>query len=101
MANLLGNRLSPDWSTTVTRLKNNRLLKMDSQLARMAFQTTIYWIWRERNGRSHQNPTNTASSIARTIHKAIHDRLLSLSHGSRAGDNEAILRWNAVTRRDM
>lgn len=62
MAGLLGHRINPNWNLTLTHLKHNNLSKVDSQQSKMAFPSTLYWIWREHNSSRHQNPPNSAQS---------------------------------------
>ncbi|CAN6846377.1 unnamed protein product, partial [Brassica oleracea] len=41
--------INSDLSRTVANFRSNKLSKMDAQIVKMAFQSSIYWIWRERN----------------------------------------------------
>ncbi|WZZ70471.1 hypothetical protein YC2023_081841 [Brassica napus] len=44
----------------------------------MAFQASIYGIWRKRNGRRHLHPPHSALYIARTVHREMQNRLIAL-----------------------
>ncbi|KAF2562748.1 hypothetical protein F2Q70_00017184 [Brassica cretica] len=64
----------------------------------MAFQSSIYWIWRERNGRRHLHPPRSALYITRIVHHKMQYRLMALQYGS--GDelpNDGVSRWNTKT----
>lgn len=96
MNRFLESRIKPDWSRTLASLRNNRLNKLDFQLVKMAFQASIYWIWRERNGRRHHHSPNSTVYIARTIHREMQNRLLALQQGSTdQEDNEGLQKWNS------
>ncbi|CAN6908598.1 unnamed protein product, partial [Brassica oleracea] len=51
----------------------------------MTFQGSIYWCWRERNGRRHLHPPHSALYIARTVHREMQNRLVALQVGSQDG----------------
>ncbi|XP_009150330.1 uncharacterized protein LOC103873689 [Brassica rapa] len=52
---LSGNRTDPDWTITLHFVAGNNLQIMDKILLKMVFQTSIYHIWKEGNGRRHQS----------------------------------------------
>lgn len=63
---------------------------------KMAFQATIYWIWRERNGRRHLQAPNSTLYIARTVHREMQNRLLALQQGNTVqGNSDGMERWNS------
>lgn len=68
---LLGQRMDPDWSDTLMFTQCASFSPLDSMLVRMMFQMTIYGVWRERNGRRHQNPWSTAAQVTRSIDKTM------------------------------
>lgn len=52
--NLLGRHINPDWEQTLASLQRMGGRKgMDAILAKLLFQTVVYHLWRERNGRCH------------------------------------------------
>ncbi|KAG7543972.1 Reverse transcriptase domain [Arabidopsis thaliana x Arabidopsis arenosa] len=75
---ILGRMLSPDWSRTLTSIRSSRLSKQDNTLLRMIFQSTLYLVWRERNGQNHNNGSNAASVLVNMIDKIIRDRISTL-----------------------
>ena len=50
---LLGARVNPDWSITITSLLSTRRKETDTCLLKLALQTSIYSIWWELNSRRH------------------------------------------------
>lgn len=98
MAPFLAGRINPDWSRTIASLRNNRLPKIDTQIVKMTFQASIYWTWRERNGRRYLNPPHSAVYIARSVYREMQNRLIALHHGKGDGVlNEGLNRWNTKT----
>lgn len=91
MNQFLEGRINHDWSRTVASFRSNRLSKLDAQLVKMAFQASIYWIWRARNGRRHLHSPNSAMYICRTVRRQMQYRLKTLQYGSR---DEVANRWN-------
>ncbi|CAN7022171.1 unnamed protein product [Brassica rapa subsp. trilocularis] len=64
----------------------------------MVFQASIYWSWRERNGRRYLHPPHSAMYIVRTVHREMQNRLIALQVGSGDGvTNEGLSRWNTKT----
>lgn len=76
---IIGRGINPDWHWTVQYLIGMQK-SMESFLARMLFQTTIYHIWRERNGRRHQQPRTTVEQMKRRVDKAVRTRIISLKY---------------------
>lgn len=77
---LLGTLASPDWNATTRSLLRQNRNKLDSVLLQMVFQTSIYFIWRERNTRKHQGVWGTTDGMIRRIKKAIRNRISSLKY---------------------
>ncbi|KAF8113491.1 hypothetical protein N665_0049s0007 [Sinapis alba] len=95
MNRFLVGRINPDRSRTLVSLRSNRFSKLDTQVVKMDFHASIYWIWRERNGRRHLQPPNPALYIARTVHREMQNRLQALQLGNvEDGKNERLRRWN-------
>lgn len=79
---------------TVASFRSNRL----SKLVKMAFQASIYWIWREKNGRRHLHSPNSVMYIARTVRRQMQKWLKALQYGSRDEvANDGLNRWNTKT----
>ena len=77
---LSGSRTDPDWTITLQFVSENNLQVMDKILLKMVFQTTIYHIWRERNGRRHHAGFRSVDQLVRIIDKAIRNRITSLRY---------------------
>ncbi|XP_018435942.1 uncharacterized protein LOC108808268 [Raphanus sativus] len=90
---LLGSRVSPDWTLTVTSLLSSRRKEIDTCLLKLAFQATIHSIWRERNNRRHQGDPLSPSQVVRYIDKTIRNRISSLRHRKPAFYGEMMQRW--------
>lgn len=90
-ANILHSRINPDCHITVHSLLRNRLTKNDALLVRMAFQASIYGLWREKNGGRHQRQHTSPSHLARMLHKGITNLLLSLRQDQEVSNVDDIL----------
>ncbi|XP_013645494.1 uncharacterized protein LOC106350104 [Brassica napus] len=53
---LLADQASPDWIDTLNFLHLGGRNLMDQILLCMMFQTTVYYLWQERNTRRHEGP---------------------------------------------
>ncbi|VVB12376.1 unnamed protein product [Arabis nemorensis] len=62
---------------------------------RIAVQTTIYVLWKERNCRIHHNISLSADCIFRQIDRAIRDTLLARRF--RKGCNDLLSLWSAFS----
>ncbi|XP_056848817.1 uncharacterized protein LOC130498972 [Raphanus sativus] len=67
-----------DWDSTLLQLETLGRNKDLKRLTILAAQATIYWIWRERNLRLHQQTFKTSDAIVSTIAKQITNRLQSI-----------------------
>ncbi|XP_018473967.1 uncharacterized protein LOC108845215 [Raphanus sativus] len=71
-------RPSPDWNITMTTLLSPRRNKVDSCLLRLAFQGSIYLLWREHNGRKHNNSWNSPAKLVKSLDRTIRNRISSI-----------------------
>lgn len=90
---LLHRKLNPDWNRTLNSLTSSQLSHQDKCLLRLAFQTTIYMLWRERNSRLHNQTLLPHNALSRLVDKAIRTRLSSLSLPSTSKLGNLLLRW--------
>lgn len=88
-----GRRPNPDWTITLNMLKRNRLPRLDSILIRMLFQTVIYHIWRERNGRRHQGKRTTTDQMCKAIDRVMRNKIVSLKYGLQHENAGLLQRW--------
>ena len=77
---LIGISINPDWQWTLHRIQRMSQGKADTVLVKLLLQTTIYHIWRERNGRRHQQSRVTTDHMRRRIDKAVRNRISSLKY---------------------
>lgn len=77
---LFGSVITPDWDDTIASLLQTGSNRIDSVLMRMAFQTVLYAIWRERNTRRHGEAGITVEKFTRAIDKQIRNRISSLRY---------------------
>lgn len=95
--NLVGSGINPDWQWTLQRLQRMRVKGMDSCLAKLLFQTTLYHIWRERNARRHQTPRVSTDCLQGFIYKAMKNRICSLKYRPLHKLEGLLKRWFEVT----
>ncbi|KAG5378288.1 hypothetical protein IGI04_026130 [Brassica rapa subsp. trilocularis] len=77
---LSGARTDPDWTSTLQFVSVNSLQIMDKILLKMAFQSCIYHLWKERNERWHHTGFQTVDQLYRIIDKAVRNRITSLRY---------------------
>lgn len=75
---LSGDRTDPDWMATLQYVSGNSLQLLDRILFKMAFQTCVYHLWKERNGRRHHTGFRTVDQLIRIIDKTVRNRITSL-----------------------
>lgn len=66
------------WQSIIEAITNSQHHRVEWFLRRYVFQATIYTVWRERNGRRHGEPPNTASQLVGWIDKQIRNQLSSI-----------------------
>jgi len=66
------------WQSIIEAITNSQHHRVEWFLRRYVFQATIYIVWRERNGRRHGEPPNTASQLVGWIDKQIRNQLSSI-----------------------
>lgn len=64
----------------IISLLSTRREEIDTCLLKLAFRTTIYSLWQERNTRRHHGKAQSAASMVRVIDKTIKNRVSSLHH---------------------
>lgn len=75
---LIGPGINPDWQDTLTFIQDGGRCQLDSILLRLAFKTTVYHVWRERNARRHLSGNQTVAQLIKLIDKAVKNRISSL-----------------------
>lgn len=69
VGNLFGSDPDPDWKTTIQRMLAGTYDRLTNILLRLVLQTTIYFIWRERNDRQNNGGVKTVDKLAQLIKK--------------------------------
>ncbi|XP_023635342.1 uncharacterized protein LOC111829689 [Capsella rubella] len=90
---LLSTNYTTDWSTLITFISTQHKDLVHTFLLRYVFQTVVYEIWRERNGRRHGESPKPAAHLTKWIDQQVRDKLLIIR---RAGDqryNSGFQRW--------
>lgn len=77
LGSLLQPAPSPDWNENLSRLGASTHNRLTSILLRLALQVTIYYIWRERNERRHNQMVRPVEHLYKIIDKTIRHRILS------------------------
>lgn len=75
---LFGVPPNPDWSDTMDHMLHHSFDRDSFILVRLAFQSTIYYIWKEQNARKHNGTSHSPLLLARLIDKTIRNRVYSL-----------------------
>lgn len=91
---LVENHINPNWHCTVNRLHRMGGKGVDSILAKLLFQTTV---WRERNTRRHQQNMTSTEQMQRLIDKAVRNRICSLMYKPDHKFVGLLRRWFQVT----
>ncbi|XP_048608535.1 uncharacterized protein LOC125584289 [Brassica napus] len=97
VSRLSGHRTDPDWTTTLQFVCRNNLHVVDKTLLRMAFQSCIYHLWKERNERRHSTGYRSVEQVIRIIHKGIRNRITSLRYKEDHKLRGLMERWFEVT----
>ncbi|CAA7061627.1 unnamed protein product [Microthlaspi erraticum] len=69
--------VSAQWEDIIALLLDENQEQMPLFILRYAFQATVYWLWRERNGRRH-GEAPTPPSRMKQIDKQIRNRFSSI-----------------------
>lgn len=96
---LVGRSINPDWQWTVQRIQRMRPrpLEMDTILAKLLLQATIYHVSRERNARRHQQNRIPTDHLRRLIDKAVRNRITSLKYKHDHKYGGLLQRWFLIT----
>lgn len=86
---VIGSLLRPaplhDWAKILATILSTVHDRLTSILLRLAFQVTIYYIWRERNERRHTQKTRPAHQLGKLIDKTIRKHILSTRYHEKRG----------------
>ena len=93
VGNLFGSDPDPDWEITLQRMLLGSYDRLTSILLRLALQTSVYFIWRERNDRRHNGTGKTVDQLARLIDKSIRNRITATNYRSNQKLYGLMQRW--------
>ncbi|KAG7543450.1 Reverse transcriptase zinc-binding domain [Arabidopsis thaliana x Arabidopsis arenosa] len=93
---LLRRHTTPDWHDTVRAILAKQSPRIDIILVRMVFQTTIYFVWRERNGRIHNSSQQHYRNLTKQIASAIALRIQSLNYDPQHKNAPLLARWSSL-----
>lgn len=65
------------WDQTLTQMQSIRGNKIQKRFALICWQSSIYWIWQERNKWLHSQQFRSPDALLRLITRQITDRLLA------------------------
>lgn len=80
---IYGARFSTNWQSIITTACNKWHGQVESFIARYVFQTAVYTIWRERNGRRHDQNPNPVPRLIKWIETQMKDQFSAIR---RSGD---------------
>ncbi|KAG7595360.1 Reverse transcriptase domain [Arabidopsis thaliana x Arabidopsis arenosa] len=93
---ILQARFTTGWSQLIDHVSNNHRGRVESFLIRYALQTTVYMIWRERNGRRHGQDQHSELLITKWIDKQVRNRITTLRRMGDRRYDEAYQMWLAT-----
>ncbi|XP_013745676.2 uncharacterized protein LOC106448319 [Brassica napus] len=95
--NVVGNLFGPDpdsdWKITLQRMLGGTYERLTYILLRLVWQTTIYFIWRERNDRRHNGTVKSVAQLARLIKKSMKNRISSTRYYLKPRLQGLMQRW--------
>ncbi|XP_013694661.1 uncharacterized protein LOC106398689 [Brassica napus] len=93
---LLGSRITPDWQDTVSSILTSGRIRLNTILLKLAFQTSIYQLWKERNSRRHGGLCAPVETTSKAIGKIIKNRISSLKYKGNHKLRGLLSRWFEV-----
>ncbi|XP_013633439.1 uncharacterized protein LOC125586234 [Brassica napus] len=96
VGSLMGTSPDPDWYITLEQLDHRSHDRLTTILLRLAYQVTIYYIWRERNERKHNNIAKPVRQLARIVDKTIRSRIMSTRYYKKPKLRGLLQRWFTI-----
>lgn len=93
VGNLFGQEPDPDWDTTMAHLLTGSFDRLTFILLRLVLQVTIYYIWRERNDRKHNNSARPVNHVSKLIDKTVRNRITSTGYALKPRLQGLMRRW--------
>ncbi|XP_009136059.1 uncharacterized protein LOC103860221 [Brassica rapa] len=84
VGDLLEANADPDWEATLCRLVEHKYNRLTFILLRLVFQTSIYYLWKEKNDRRHTGKIKPVAQMNSLIDKTVRNRILSTRYFEKA-----------------
>lgn len=75
---LFKRQYTTNWHQLLSLVSDHRSDKVESFLMRYTLQVTVYAIWRERNGRRHDEAPTSAATLIQRIDKQVRNRITTI-----------------------
>lgn len=83
------------WSQTISQLQLLRRRSILGMLTLLCWQSCLYWIWAERNGRLHRQNFRSQDALIRLIDRQIKDKILSFRSSNPSLSSKMMQLWLA------
>ncbi|KAF2570395.1 hypothetical protein F2Q70_00001947 [Brassica cretica] len=83
------------WSQTISQLQLLRRRSILGMLTLLCWQSCLYWIWAERNGRLHRQNFRSQDVLIRLIDRQIKDKILSFRSSNPSLSSKMMQLWLA------
>lgn len=93
VGDLLEASADPDWTDTLRRLVEHQFDRLTFILLRLVFQTTIYYLWKERNDRRHAGKQKSITQMNHLIDKTVRNRISSTRYFEKTKLRGLLQRW--------
>ena len=91
----------PDWAETLAHLETHAFDHLNFILVRLAFQTTVYMLWRERNERKHLKRPRQVPQLVKLIGRTVRNRILSVNYSAKPRLRGLMQRWFATHAQEL
>lgn len=86
-----------NWVQTLVNLQALQGNKTRKKLTLLCWQSSLYWIWQEKNKRLHNNQFRPTDAIIRPITRQITDRISSYRFNSPSASSRYMHMWLSTT----
>ncbi|XP_013751499.1 uncharacterized protein LOC106453844 [Brassica napus] len=92
-------RITPrrSWSRTIAQMEMLPLRKAERLLTLLSWQATVYWLWKERNDRHHNNTFRSVDSIFSLLDRQIRNKIQSFRESNPTLSSQMMHRWFETT----
>ncbi|XP_018512128.2 uncharacterized protein LOC103853200 [Brassica rapa] len=85
------------WESTITQMEMLSIQKPYRLLTLLSWQATMYWLWKERNDRHHNNIFRTVDSIFSQLDRQIRNKIQSFRKSNPTLASKMMQRWFDTT----